>query len=241
MPKLLPDDDFRAKRVVLTREDFAYAPKPAPPPSDVVSKATWKSIVTLPDDVAVRTSNYHGTTLGQLNDLWSAWIESFGSTPDSLSAAMLDAGDDFQSATYTALTGFYRLSIVALRSALELGHDWNVGSDLWQGEEFRQVAGRGGIPLYLEKHVMASLRQPNCWANTFGVLWATASLIKKIRRARGDLLGGYTAAYLTSHIRDQDTLTAICARATARSMFAQCSNMWRGYISRPLACASCFF
>jgi hypothetical protein len=33
---------------------------------------------------------------------------------------MLDAGDDFQAATYTALTGFYRLSVAALRSALEL-------------------------------------------------------------------------------------------------------------------------
>jgi hypothetical protein len=33
---------------------------------------------------------------------------------------MLDAGDDFQAATYTTLTGFYRLSIAALRSALEL-------------------------------------------------------------------------------------------------------------------------
>ena len=33
---------------------------------------------------------------------------------------MLDASDDFQSATYTALTGFYRLSVNALRSALEL-------------------------------------------------------------------------------------------------------------------------
>jgi hypothetical protein len=33
---------------------------------------------------------------------------------------MLDAGDDFQAAAYTALTGFYRLSVAALRSALEL-------------------------------------------------------------------------------------------------------------------------
>ena len=33
---------------------------------------------------------------------------------------MLEAGDDFQAATYTALTGFYRLSVAALRSALEL-------------------------------------------------------------------------------------------------------------------------
>ena len=58
--------------------------------------------------------------LRQLNDLWGAWVESYGSTHDHLFKVMLDAGDDFQAATYAALTGFYRLSITALRSALEL-------------------------------------------------------------------------------------------------------------------------
>jgi hypothetical protein len=120
MPKLLPKTDFRARRIVLTRRDFAYAPNPAPRPSDLIDKATWRSIVTLPDDVAVRTSNYHGTTLSQLDDLWGAWVECFGNTRDCMFPVMLDAGDDFQAATYTALTGFYRLSIAALRSALEL-------------------------------------------------------------------------------------------------------------------------
>jgi hypothetical protein len=33
---------------------------------------------------------------------------------------MLDAGDDFQAATYNSMIGFYRLSVAALRSALEL-------------------------------------------------------------------------------------------------------------------------
>ncbi|MGO9518095.1 MAG: hypothetical protein ACLPND_13710 [Candidatus Korobacteraceae bacterium] len=120
MPKRLPDSDFRARRIVLARRDFAYAPKPEPPASDVIAKSTWNSIVTLPDDVAVRTSNYHGTTLKQLDDLWGAWVESIGDVQDCLFSVMLDAGDDFQSATYTVLTGFYRLSIAALRSALEL-------------------------------------------------------------------------------------------------------------------------
>jgi hypothetical protein len=120
MPKRLPDSDFRARRIVLARRDFAYAPKLEPPASDVISKSTWKSIVTLPDDVAVRTSNHHGSTLRQLDDLWGAWVESFGDVQDCLFSVMLDAGDDFQSATYAALTGFYRLSITALRSALEL-------------------------------------------------------------------------------------------------------------------------
>lgn len=122
MPRRLPESDFRARRWVLTRGDFADAPTLEPPPSNPVSKSTWTGIVTLPDDVAVRTSNHHGSTLAQLEDLWSAWMESMGDIEvhDCLSPAMLDAGDDFQSATYTSLTGFYRLSVTALRSALEL-------------------------------------------------------------------------------------------------------------------------
>ena len=120
MPKRLPDSDFRSRRIVLTRGDFALAPEPDRPPSDLVDKATWNSIMTLPDDVAIRTSNCHGTTLKQIHDLWGAWVECFGEVQDCLFPAMLDAGDDFQSAAYNALTGFYRLSISALRSALEL-------------------------------------------------------------------------------------------------------------------------
>ena len=66
MPKLLPLTDFRARRTVLIRRDFDYAPKPAPPPSDMIDEETWTSVVTLPDDVAVRTSDHHGTTIKQL-------------------------------------------------------------------------------------------------------------------------------------------------------------------------------
>jgi hypothetical protein len=120
MPKPLPLTDFRSRRTVLVRSDFGYAPKPAPRPSDMIDKETWDSIVTLPDDVAVRTSNYHGTTIRQLHDLWGAWIECVGEKQDCMFSVMLEAGDDFQAATYAALTGFYRLSVAALRSALEL-------------------------------------------------------------------------------------------------------------------------
>jgi hypothetical protein len=34
----------------------------------MIDKATWDSIVVLSEDVAVRTSNYHGTVLMQLHD-----------------------------------------------------------------------------------------------------------------------------------------------------------------------------
>jgi hypothetical protein len=120
MSRLLAKTDFRARRRVLVRDDFGLAPGPAPRRSDLISKETWDSIVTLPDDVAVRTSNYHGTALTQLHDLWGAWVESVGTVHDCMFPAMLDSGDDFQVATFTALTGFYRLSAAALRTALEL-------------------------------------------------------------------------------------------------------------------------
>lgn len=120
MPKSLPLKDFRARRIVLTRSDFAYAPGPALRPSDVIDKATWRSITVLPDDVAIRTSNHHGTALEQLHDLFGAWIECFGNTQDCMQPVILDASDDLQAATYNALVGYYRLSIAALRSALEI-------------------------------------------------------------------------------------------------------------------------
>ncbi len=120
MPTLLRLEDFRARRAVLTRGDFLIARKPAEPASDRIDKATWDSVVTLPDDVSVRTTDYHGTTVRQLHELWGAWIECYGENKDCLFPVMLDAADDFQAATYAALTGYYRLSVSAVRSALEL-------------------------------------------------------------------------------------------------------------------------
>ena len=61
MPRQMPLDDFRAVRTVLEADDFAYAPgDPNPPPEDLVDKATWGDLVTLPDTVAIFTSNNHG-------------------------------------------------------------------------------------------------------------------------------------------------------------------------------------
>lgn len=120
MPRLLSSRDFRARRVVLTRGDFGYAPKTESRPTDVIDRHTWNSIVILPDDVAIRTSNHHGTALRQLDALGGAWVEAIGEEQDYMFPVMLDAADDFQAATYLVLTGYYRLSLSALRSAIEL-------------------------------------------------------------------------------------------------------------------------
>ena len=174
MPRRLPANDFRARRVVLIRGDFAWAPKPEPFPSDRVDKATWSSIVTLPDDVAVRTSNHHGTTLRQLDDLWCAWIESIGESNDLMWSAMLDAADDLQSATYTVLTGFYRLSVSALRSALELT---TIGA-------WAQVCGKAKeYKIWREGKLTLSFGQA-----CDGLIAATSPLRNELRLAVGDSL-----------------------------------------------------
>jgi len=120
MPKPLPSSDFRAVRIVLKREDFAYAPGPDSPPSDLVGQDTWRGIMTLPDDVSIRTSNHYGTSLRGMDRCWGAWIDSIGSRRDPVHDAILDAADEFQAATFNSLHGYYRQAFGCLRNALEV-------------------------------------------------------------------------------------------------------------------------
>jgi hypothetical protein len=43
VPELLPLKDFRARRRVLTKEDFAIAGDDVPP-QDLIAKSTWKEL-----------------------------------------------------------------------------------------------------------------------------------------------------------------------------------------------------
>lgn len=120
MPKPLPLDDFRAVRIILENADFADAPAgPDPPARDLVDKDTWNSIVTLPDDVSVQTSNDHGRLLRAMDRCWAAWIDSLAPRRDPIQDAILDAADEFHAATYNSLHGFYRQAYGCLRNALE--------------------------------------------------------------------------------------------------------------------------
>lgn len=122
MTRRLELSDFRAQRTVLEPSDFALGgDEPDPPPADLIGKGVWLSITTLPDDVAIRTSNHHGTALGKMHDLWAAIVEAVAvENQDAFDAALLDAADDFQGAVYNALCGYYRLSFSSLRSVVEL-------------------------------------------------------------------------------------------------------------------------
>ena len=121
MPNPLPADDFRSVRIVLEDEDFALPPKnPNHVPRDLIERDVWNSIVILPDDVSVRTSNEYGQLLKGMDRCWDAWIESLAMRKDPIESAILDTADEFHAGTYNSLHGFYRQAFGCLRNALEV-------------------------------------------------------------------------------------------------------------------------
>jgi len=120
MPKFLTASDFRARRRVLLKSDFALTEGRSPRPSDKIDKATWNHIVILPDDVAITTTNHHGRAIKQISDLAHEWVLHCNETDQIMFPVMMDAHDEFDAALYAAITGYYRLANSAMRSALEL-------------------------------------------------------------------------------------------------------------------------
>lgn len=115
-----PISDFRTKRALLPDEVFLLVSGKRPGPTDLIAEDIWNGIVHLPDDVALTTSNHHGTQLATLYALWGDWLEAIGDKHDDLFAGMLDAADCFQASTFNSLHGYYRSALSNLRSALEL-------------------------------------------------------------------------------------------------------------------------
>jgi hypothetical protein len=112
---------------MLEKGDFALASGDYPGPTNLVGESTWKSIVSLPDDVSIRTSDTYGTQIEQMWDYWSMWNRTVGGvqelvdepakSPTAIAAS--DAADEFQAATYAALVGYYRVAFSCLRNILE--------------------------------------------------------------------------------------------------------------------------
>jgi hypothetical protein len=122
MSKHMPLDDFRAVRTVLEEDDYALSSGiPEPPPSDLIPEDTWLHLTVLPDEVAVRTSNRHGTLLAILNQLGSTWSVSVGGSeyPDPVGLAMIEMINEPDASLYNMLVGFYRQAIDSLRIILD--------------------------------------------------------------------------------------------------------------------------
>lgn len=119
MVRPLDPSDFRAHRKILEPNDFALCDgETDPAPTDLISEVAWDGIMTLPDDVAVRTTSYQGERIELLYDLWAGWIESMPRR-SIVADAMLDSADDLSAAVFNLVHGFYKQAISSLRSALE--------------------------------------------------------------------------------------------------------------------------
>jgi len=113
-------NDFRCIRKKLPPEAFAYAEGPDLPPQDLIDEKVWNSIISLPDDVSIRTSDDHGTELKYMHGLWSSIIESVGETEDVMYHSLLDVADELMACIVNSIIGFYRVAASCLRSSLEI-------------------------------------------------------------------------------------------------------------------------
>jgi hypothetical protein len=67
---LLNEGDFRYRRFRLPPEAFAIHPEgPELEPRDVIEEEVWRSVVVLPDDVSIRTTDDYGTEIKAMNEL----------------------------------------------------------------------------------------------------------------------------------------------------------------------------
>jgi hypothetical protein len=102
--KPLPESDFRAKRLMLEDDDFALVSGAYEGPTDLVAESTWRSMVSLPDDVSIRTSDRYGTQLEQMWEYWGIWnrvvlaVQALSKDPSEspMAIASCDAADEFQ-------------------------------------------------------------------------------------------------------------------------------------------------
>ncbi|MGA3086200.1 MAG: hypothetical protein ABSE95_15620 [Thermodesulfobacteriota bacterium] len=93
---------------------------PEPPPRDIIEEEVWRTIVSLPDDVSIRTSNDYGTEIKAMNDLWVSVIDMCVETKDAWYHAVLDMAEGLQASTFNALCGYYRVAASCLRATLEV-------------------------------------------------------------------------------------------------------------------------
>ena len=121
-------NDFRSTRNLLPPDAFAVGPETNPPPSDLIDKETWDSLLSLPDDVSLRTSGDYGSTLKIFWNAWGDWIclalaLQNAAAPNPADSPIAhcagNAIDEIQGSIYNSVVGFYRLSFSALRNMLE--------------------------------------------------------------------------------------------------------------------------
>jgi hypothetical protein len=118
----LADNDFRRERAMLAPHVFAIHDGYDPPITDLVDQDVWEHLVHLPDDVAIRTTNWIGSRVGLLHEISMQWLSAGPVDPQGAPYApepAFLAAEEFDALEYLALHGFYRQALGCLRNALE--------------------------------------------------------------------------------------------------------------------------
>jgi hypothetical protein len=116
--------DFRAKRRYLAPWLFANGEEGEtyPPPTDLVDEEGWDAVMTLPTDVALKSTSYEGSLVARMASLHTDWIFSWpamGTAPFMDEVSLL-AAEEFDALVFNAAHGYYRQAIGCLRNALEV-------------------------------------------------------------------------------------------------------------------------
>jgi len=118
----LDPGDFRRERAYLADHCFATVPASGESRSKMVDQEAWESMMDLPTDVLLRTTESLGDMVSDMHDQWSGWIEVWPDEPAKapfMFDATLDAADEFAAGPFIAACGWYRPAYAALRKALE--------------------------------------------------------------------------------------------------------------------------
>jgi hypothetical protein len=118
----LAEDDFRRERNWLTPSAFAISDGEDPPISELVSEEVWDHLMHLPDDVAIRTTNWIGSKVELLHEVSMQWHYATPVHPEGATYApepAFLAAEAFEALEFAALHGYYRQALGCLRNALE--------------------------------------------------------------------------------------------------------------------------
>lgn len=164
--------------------------------------------MTLPTDVAIRTTSHQGSRIKILYELWSDWIHAIPSN-GAIAGGMLESADDFMAALFNLVHGFYKQCIASLRSALEtmvIASECTINAaderwTAWQGgdeirfadscKQFVAVPEIAAIEQSMREQYFASLL-PNVADPSLGQVW-TRNLygrLSQFSHARGDSTNG---------------------------------------------------
>jgi len=113
---------YRERRAYLADHVFMSVPGGGQPPSDLLGPDAWESLMDLPTDVLLRTTDYMGKMIDDMTSQAYAWLSALshdGARTPFMFDAHLDTHDELKAAPFIAAHGWYRQATAGLRNALE--------------------------------------------------------------------------------------------------------------------------